>query len=456
MKTKHIVFILLLGIVSLLIIGCTPEVVPEPIEIIVDEPDIPDISRFTISAEERLQSPIRELYEAFFEGESPVFVDVDGDLIATSSTPYSEGRPFVEATFLPESVLIPVNEIDDIKAFIDFAISPEGQQVLIDAGELPETITITDQAGNQIEVPQPVQRVISAFGPATSIVYSIDAADRLVAASFTGAGDPQGAAVMERIDPRFPDLVGDDDFSRQNFNIEEAAMLNPDLIIGSARSGWLDVVDQIGINVFLMDAETPQEIQEAVLLMGQIFGPHANAQAQAWVDYFDTIIDKISSQLEERSPEESIRVLFTGTEPLRVASGDMYQTDLIEAAGGLSVSADLVGFWNDVNLEQIAIWDPEIIIVPPYGGASVEAITESSEWQILTAVQNNRVYRMPRLVAPWDTPGPDSVMGIVWLAEKLNPGLLDFSCASEAVYFYNTFLNYDITGEEVAAICVID
>ncbi len=473
MKTERIYIIIALIIVSLLLFGCTaveqevlpteavsePEVIlheemTEPEEIVSEEEETPTLSRITISTEEELEAPVRALYEAFFEGEIPVLVDVDADILATASTPYSGGRPTIEATFLPGSVLVPVRESDDVNRFIDFAISPEGQEVLIAAGELPATITITDQAGNLIEITQPVQRVISAFGPATSIVYSIDAEDRLVAASFTGAGDPQGASVMERIDPRFPNLVSDDFFSRQNFNIEEAAMLDPDLILGSARSAWLDVVDQLGINVFLMDAETPQQLQESVLLMGQIFGPHAYAQAQAWVAYYDFIIDEISGQLGELSPDERVSVLFTGTEPLRIASGDMYQTDIIKAAGGISVSADLIGFWNDVNLEQIAIWDPDIIIVPPYGGASVEAITESSEWQLLSAVQNERVYRMPRLVAPWDTPGPDSVMGIVWLAEKLNPDLIALNCATEAVYFYNTFLNYAITGEEVAAICV--
>lgn len=451
-------------LVSILLIGCT-DVIPDEVpfgEIIEDsvllpeEEDIEAQARFTIMADEELQASVTALYTEYFEGEEPTFVESGADLIATRSTPSYGERPTINATFLPGSVLIPEVETSDVNLFINFAISPDGQQVLINEGELPAVITIIDQAGNQLEFQQPVRRVISAFGPATSIVYSIDAQDRLVAASFTGAGDPQGASVMERIDPRFPSLASDDFFSRQNFNIEQAASLNPDIIIGSARSTWLDVVDQLGINVFLMDAENPQELKETVLLIGELFGPHSYAQAQAWIDYYDFVIDIINSQISEIPINERATVLFTGTEPLRVASGDMYQTDIIKAAGGVSVSANLIGFWNDVNLEQIAIWEPNVIIVPPYGGASVEAITESAEWQILSAVQNGRVYRMPRLVAPWDTPGPDSVMGIVWMAERLNPELITLDCTTEAEYFYNTFLNYAISGEELAAICVIE
>ena len=72
--------------------------------------------------------------------------------------------------------------------------------------------------------------------------------------------------------------------------------------------------------------------------------------------------------------------------------------------------------------------DSDVIIVPPYGGASVKAIVESQEWQILDAVQKGQVYRMPKLVVPWDTPAPDSVLGIVWLAQLLNPRTIDLRC----------------------------
>jgi iron complex transport system substrate-binding protein len=164
------------------------------------------------------------------------------------------------------------------------------------------------------------------------------------------------------------------------------------------------------------------------------------------------ILDETQTIADEDRPT----VLFTGTEPLRIASGDMYQTSLIEIAGGVSVSSELTGYWNDVNLEQIAAWDPDVIIVPPYGGATVEAITENPDWQILTAVQKGRVYRMPKLVAPWDTPAPDSVLGIIWLAQRLFPELETPDCAEQADYFYNTYYNYAISAEEIDTICAIN
>lgn len=469
MSKKIFRIIITLLVASGFIIGCAQigrEVVPT-IEIEADEEIseqeevtptgmIATEASFTILADERLKDPVSVLYEAYFPGESAVFVETDADLVATSADIGSGQRPVSHATFLPGSVLIPENETADVRSFIDFAISAEGQQVLIEAGDLPKTITIIDQTGNERVIQQPVRRIISAYGPATAIVYSVDGGERLVAASYLGARDPQGASAMERIDPRFPTLISDDYFSQQEFNLEYAATLDPDLVIAGARSGWADSVSQLGIQLFLMEAETPDQLKQAILLIGQLLGPHAYSQAQAWVAYYDWVIDNISVDINQIPQDERISVLFTGTEPLRIASGDMYQTDIIESAGGISVSADLAGYWNDVNMEQIAIWDPEVIIVPPYGGASVDAITGSSEWQILEAVQEGRVFQMPKLVVPWDTPAPDSVLGIIWMAERLNPNLIGFTCEEESVFYYNTFYNYAITGEEIAAICTVD
>ena len=469
MKKQLMRYLMLFIVTSLLLLACSPTL-PEEVETpIIDESIVeptpePEIveeviepeTRFSIQADENLQDAVSILYDDFFQGETPVFVETDADLLAIEEEPEFNRQPDVPATFLPGAIFVSQIESQDVLDFINFAISIDGQETLVSAGLLPESITLIDQAGNNVTITQPVNRLISTYGPATAMTYSVDAGDRLVAASYLGARDPQGAAAMEQIDPRFPDLMGDDFFTQQDFNIEEAVNLNPDLIVTSARTAWLDAVAEIDIPVFLFEGETPERLRDAMLLLGQIFGPHSTVQAEAWVAYYDGLFETVLEQVGDIPDEERVRVLFTGTNPLRIASGDMYQTDIIRAAGGVSVSSELTGFWNDVNLEQIVIWDPDVIIVPPYGGATVEAITESPEWQILDAVQEGRVYRMPKLVVPWDTPAPDSVLGIVWMAQLLNPGQVTLDCAEEAVYFYSTFYDFELTAEYLATICTIE
>ena len=332
---------------------------------------------FTTQADPDLVEAFTTLYKAYYNDEAPVFVETDADLLVTAPSASDHTHGEVPAAFMTDAVLIPLSGSLDAVDFIEFAISIDGQQALIDAGLIPAAITITDQAGNTVEIAQPVQRAISAYGPATAMIYAVGGGDSLVAAAFIGAKDSAGAASMEAIDPRFQDLVGDSYFSQSEFNVEEAANLDPDLVVASARTEWLDSASELGIPTVLYDAETPERLTEAILMTGQVFGPHATAQAQAWVEYYDWLTGQILAQTETIADEDRPKVLFTGTNPLRVASGDMYQTSLIEIAGGVSVSAELTGYWNDVNLEQVAAWDPDIIIVPPYGGATVEAITEN-------------------------------------------------------------------------------
>ena len=241
-----------------------------------------------------------------------------------------------------------------------------------------------------------------------------------------------------------------------DFNLEEAVSRDPDLIIANARSSWLDTVAELEIPIVLYDAETPELLKEAVLLTGQIFGPNSTAQAQAWVDYYNWITETILEGTDVLTEADQPWVLFTGTSPIKIASGEMYQTSLIQIAGGISVSWELTGYWNEVNLEQIAAWNPDIIIVPPYGGATVAAITDDPEWQILEAVQAGQVFQMPKLVAPWDTPAPDSVLGIIWLSQVFFPDLVDLDCSEQAAYFFNTFYDYAISTEELDTICAID
>ena len=196
------------------------------------------------------------------------------------------------------------------------------------------------------------------------MVYGVGAGGRLVAAAYLGAKNA-GATAMENIDPRFPELDNGGSFSQKEFNLEEAATLNPNLIIAGARSTWLDTVSELGIPSFLYDAETPEALKEAILLTGQLFGPNTAAQAEAWVKYYDWITDSVIEQTQNIPDEDRIQVLFTGTDPLRIASGEMIQSSLIEIAGGVSVSSELTGYWNDVNLEQIAASGTRNVIIVP-------------------------------------------------------------------------------------------
>lgn len=407
---------------------------------------------FTIQAQEDLQPALTALYAALHSS-APLFVERDADLVATTDKArMADTLGSVAPHFLPDAFFLLQTQNDAASDFVRFAISPDGQQALIEAGFLPDSVTVTDQVGNTIVIPQPVRRVMTPYSLATYLVYGVGAADRLVAGGYLGARTPIGAARMEAIDPRFPEISAYA-INQREINIEVVATLMPDVIFTSARTAWLDTVAELGIPVVLFQGESPDLLKESMRIAGQVFGPNAAARAQAWVDYYDSILERVLEQTTDLTPDERPGVLMVGENALRIISGEMYQTDIIRAAGGRSVSADLTGFWNDVNLEQIVLWNPDVIVIVPYGSTTPETITESAEWQTVAAVQNGQVYKMPSWVAPWDAPVPDSALGIIWLAQTLFPNRVDLDCATEAMYFFNTFYNHALPQAEIAAIC---
>lgn len=432
---KRLVYLALIALIAL---SVTPS------------PSAAQSALFSIQAPEALRPALSALYKARY-GAEPVFVDADADVIATDDRALRPSDMVsVPPHFLPDAFFIQARPNAEAEAFIAYAISPDGQAALIESGFLPKSVTITDQAGNQVEVAQPVRRVITPYSIATYLVYGTGSADRLVGAGYLGTRSPVGAARMSAIDARFAELSGYT-LNQNEINIEQVARLAPDVIFTSARTAWLDTVRELDIPVVLFQGESPELLKESMLIVGQLLGPNALARATAWIEYYDAIFTQVVERTKDITDRPS--VLFIGTAPLRVISGEMYQTDLIAAAGGRSVSADLKGYWNDVNLEQVALWNPDVIVIAPYGEVTPQTLTESPEWAIIKAVQDGRVYKMPSWVAPWDTPVPDSVLGVIWLAQKLFSERLTLDCKRESLYFFEVFYNHKLPEDEIAAVC---
>jgi iron complex transport system substrate-binding protein len=310
-----------------------------------------------------------------------------------------------------------------------------------------DVIEIVDQTGSTVRIPQPVERLVSVYGAGTFYVYALGAADRLVMAWYLGVkGIGNASEAMFRLEPRLEDLLAFGDPNVEEIVAREAQLV---LVDGSRHGAFAGQMAELGVPVIQYLVETPDALKAAVLLTGQVLGPEALERAIVLRNDYDRLFSTVMSDLESLAPDERVRVLFLGTDPLQVASGDMYQTYLIEAAGGISVSEDLTGYWNEVNLEQILLWDPDVILIPPYGPVQPVDVLENLDWAAIRAVRNGRVYRMPRVIAPMDTPVPESLLGVAWMASVLYPDLIRLDLATEVEHFYTFYYGYDLTEAEL-------
>lgn len=304
-------------------------------------------------------------------------------------------------------------------------------------------ITLTDQAGRQVTLPAPPARVASIYGIATWYVYALGASHLLVAASYIGLRG-QAEALVAELDPGFnerPRILS------PNVDLEQILAWEADLVLGSVikHAGLALLLEEVGVPIILYQAERWAGIEEATGLTAQALGrPQVG---QELLSYLDNQHERVKAALAALPPEARPRVLFCGTDPLRVASGDMFQTQLIQLAGGESVTASLPGYWQNVNLEQVLVWDPQVIVIAPYGPVTPEDLLAAPDWQAVSAVRQGRVYKMPRLAAPWDIPVPEAALGLLWLAHTLHPDLLPLDLAAEVDFFYRSFYRWQLPEE---------
>lgn len=325
-----------------------------------------------------------------------------------------------------------------------------GLAVVVAIGALSwaSPVTVVDTTGRTVTIPQPVDRVVSCYGISTYYLYALGAGDRVVEGWYVQIrGLSQAPEALRRMEP---DLAGKLSFGTPS--LEEIVSRHPDLVLTNPeKDGDLAArLTDLGIPALQYTAESPQALKQAMLLTGEALGPQAASRARAFAAYEDGVLSRVQTAVAAIPDAKRARVYFCGNSPLRVASGDMYQSRMVAVAGGISVSAGLKGYWNDVNLEQALVWNPDVIVITAYGGLSVNDILDNPDWQTIPAVRAGRVYKMPSLAAAWDTPVPDSVLGILWLAQILYPDEVRVDLAAQVRRFYETFYGYSVTGAEVA------
>jgi iron complex transport system substrate-binding protein len=135
---------------------------------------------------------------------------------------------------------------------------------------------------------------------------------------------------------------------------------------------------------------------------------------------------------------------------LSTSSGTFFQHHMMEAAGGLDVASELKGGWNEISVEQLMNWNPDVIASVKYcPDGKPEEIYANDKLSNLNAIKEKQVYQMPSNIGPWDMPEPKSILGIMWMSKALYPEAFEsIDLEKEANYFHEKFygVSYDELG----------
>lgn len=272
---------------------------------------------------------------------------------------------------------------------------------------IAQALTVVDQTGHAVTMPAAPRRIVSLVPGVTEILFAIGAQDAVV-----GVTDFCDYPPDARRKARVGDMLAP--------NLETLVSLKPDLVVAT-RSGnreeTFDQLKRLGLLVYLVDE--PPSIAGVLRLvggLGQLTGRQDAAAAVA--AGLERRIASVRERVAGRSRPRVLYVLWP--EPLIVPGRGSLVTELIESAGGESVTADQAQGYPRMSLEAAVGRVPEVIILARHGAGTGPAVRE--QWQrleSLPAIRSGRLYAADGdLLHRY---GPRVVDGLELLARFIHP-----------------------------------
>jgi iron complex transport system substrate-binding protein len=308
--------------------------------------------------------------------------------------------------------------------------------------------SVTDGAGRAVAVPPQVSRVFPAGPPAAIMLYS------LAPALLLGWPRPNGAAEREFL---LPEIGGRPEVGRitgrgNTANLEAVLALKPDLIldIGDVSPTYVSLADRVqeqtGIPYALLDGRF-EAAAAAYRLLGALIGHREEAEslAQDAETTLRTITGRIAGTPKDRRP----RVYYArGPRGLETGLGGALNMETIELLAQ-NVAGGTRGGLATVSIEQVLVWNPDVIVTIDQDFAANAARDPS--WASVAAVGAGRVHLAPRLPFGWVDlpPSVNRLIGLWWLAKILYPDLFPEDLRPLTREFYRRFYHVTISDAQI-------
>lgn len=262
------------------------------------------------------------------------------------------------------------------------------------------TRDVRDDLGKTVRVPEKIERAISLAPSLTEMIFAIGAGDRLVGVT-TYCNFPAGTANIEK--------VGD----TQSPNIEKIIALKPQIVFISTASqleAFQKTLDEQGIAVYVTNPTRLTEVFANLRQLGDLFGKPEAAES---------LLETLSARVAEVSKEGNIQgghrvFIQISNEPLFTIGEDSFLTELVDLAGGVSVTKEVATAYPKLSKETAAALDPDVIFLSD----SDDNREPNPALKNSNAVKNERVYRINADII--SRPGPRLVDALEEISSKLD------------------------------------
>jgi ABC-type Fe3+-hydroxamate transport system substrate-binding protein len=264
--------------------------------------------------------------------------------------------------------------------------------------------TLTDELGRTVAVPDHPHKLVCLAPSIVDDVYSLGAGNDVIAVSEYTTYPVEAAKKPTIGAPLNPSL-------------EKIIALHPDLVLGTGDMNHLPAIDQLeryGIPVFMVNPHGIAGIYKSIASLGHALNRESDAA-------------HLLRDLQVR--EQSVRTRALGKpavrlfmpvwyDPIVTVGRHAFITELIEVAGGNSITSDIAQEWPQVSLEAIVARHPDALLLIKGSKVSLAELTGRPGWQALSAVREGRVFFVDKRI---ELPSPAAIYAMEELAKQLHP-----------------------------------
>jgi iron complex transport system substrate-binding protein len=273
-------------------------------------------------------------------------------------------------------------------------------------GPVRRQLSLRDMDGREVVLAAAPQRIVSLVPSATETIYALGGENRLVGR--TDFCDHPPAA-------REKTSVG----GMINPNLETVVALRPDLVIATNSGNRDETFKQLGrlrIPVYLVGADRIAEVKEVARRLGALTG--RDAAVAPLLDHIDRRVAAVRDAVKAYGRPRVLYVLWP--DPLIVPGRTALVTELIDIAGGDSITATDAEAYPRYSLEAAVAKAPEVIVLANHGSRSGPIAID--RWKRLTslpAMKSGRIHSVEgNLMHRY---GPRLLDGLDQLARAIHP-----------------------------------
>lgn len=264
----------------------------------------------------------------------------------------------------------------------------------------PRLRIVKDDLGRMVNLPEKVERVVSLAPSLTEAIFAVGAGDRLVGVT-TYCNYPAEAKAVEK--------VGD----TQTPNIERIVALKPQVVFVSTASqleAFMQTLAEQNIAVFVTNPKDLDGVMRNLHTLGSIFG------AEKKTDELTADLERRTKKIDENVKNSAKPKVFVqiSNEPLFTIGNESFLTEIVQRAGGVSVTKDVATAYPKLSKETALAMNPDVIILSDSG----DNREPNEVFKNSPAVKSGRVYRINADII--SRPGPRLVDALEEIATQLN------------------------------------